>query len=143
MEKLEIDNVTELDNWHQIDWNKVNAKVRSLRERIFVASKKDNLKQVSNLQKLMLRSRSNWLQSIRRITQLNKGRWTPGIDKEIYSTPEKRLELFHWLNSIASNQWVPPPVRRVYIAKDVKRKRPLGIPIYRSYCTSCKRSLGM
>jgi RNA-directed DNA polymerase len=127
MEKLEK-NVTQLNSWHEVDWTRVQANVKSLRERIFVASKENDLKRVSRLQKLMIRSRSNWLVSIRRVTQLNKGRWTPGVDKEVYSTPEERLELFRWLETIRINDWNPPAVRRVYIAKDNGRKRPLGIP---------------
>ncbi len=37
MEKLSDKNVTPLNSWHEIDWQKVNASVKNLRHRIFVA----------------------------------------------------------------------------------------------------------
>lgn len=49
-------NVTPLNSWHEIDWQKVNASVKNLRHRIFVASREGDDKTVKNLQKLMLRS---------------------------------------------------------------------------------------
>jgi RNA-directed DNA polymerase len=51
-----------------------------LRQRIFTASQAGDLKRVRSLQKLMLRSRSNTLVSVRRMTELNAGRRTAGVD---------------------------------------------------------------
>lgn len=76
----------------------------------------------------MLRSRANWLQSIRRVTQINKGRRTPGTDREVVTTPAERLEIFHWLNTLTLNDWQPPPTKRVNIPKGKGKTRPLGIP---------------
>ena len=45
----------------QIDWRRVEADVRRLRQRIFTATKAGDLKRVRSLQKLMLRSRTNTL----------------------------------------------------------------------------------
>ncbi len=53
------------------------------RQRIFTASQVGDLKQVRSLQKLMLRSRANTLLSVRRVTQINAGRKTAGIDGEV------------------------------------------------------------
>ena len=39
-------------DWHAIDWRRVEADVRRLRQRIFTASKAGDLKRVRNLQKL-------------------------------------------------------------------------------------------
>jgi RNA-directed DNA polymerase len=39
------------------------------------------LKRVRSLQKLLMRSYSNIVLSVRRVTQLNAGRKTPGVDK--------------------------------------------------------------
>lgn len=124
-------NEIRLDSWHDIDWLKVSAAVKSLRQRIYVASQRNDLKTVSRLQKLMLRSRANWLQSIRRVTQINKGRRTPGVDQEVVTTPEERLRLLYWLETIKINDWNPPPVQRVEIPKDKGKMRPLGIPTIR------------
>ena len=124
-------NVTELDRWQDVDWKSVNASVKSLRQRIYVASQNDEMKIVSGLQKLMLRSRTNWLQAIRRVTQINRGRRTPGVDREIITTPKERLELFHWLEIININEWQPMPTRRVEIPKGGGKMRPLSMPIIR------------
>src|SRR5688500_13341653 len=110
MDKLNSKNVTRLNSWHHIDWKAEYAAVKSLRQRIFVASRRnDDPKKVKNLQKLMLRSRANWLVSIRRVTQINRGRRTPGVDREVVTTPEERLKLFNWLETITLNDWNPPP----------------------------------
>jgi hypothetical protein len=57
--------------WRQIDWRQAEADVRRLRQRIFTASKAGDLARVRRLQKLMLRSRSNTLVSVRRVTERN------------------------------------------------------------------------
>ena len=48
---------------------------------------------VRSLQKLMLRSRSNTLVSVRQVTQRNAGRKTAGIDGEVALTSEARAEV--------------------------------------------------
>jgi RNA-directed DNA polymerase len=52
-------------NWDAVAWRRVEDDVRRLRQRIFTASKAGDLKKVRNLQKLILRSRSNALTRIR------------------------------------------------------------------------------
>lgn len=79
-------NVTERTvTWNNVNWRKVHAQVRNLRQRIFRATREGNLKKVRNLQKLMLRSRSNILASTRRVTQINIGRHT-AINKSTLTT---------------------------------------------------------
>jgi RNA-directed DNA polymerase len=70
----------ETTDWASIDWRRVEGDVRRLRQRIFTASQAGDLAKVRNLQKLMLRSRANTLASVRRVTELNAGRKTAGID---------------------------------------------------------------
>ena len=67
---------TERCDWPKVDWTEVNRVVKNLRQRIFRAASEGDLKKVRSLQKLMLRSRSNVLLSVRRITQQNKGKST-------------------------------------------------------------------
>jgi len=69
--------------WRSIDWPRMMAVVQRLRQRIFTASQKGNWKQVRNLQKLMLRSYANAVLSVRRVTELNAGKSTPGVDGRI------------------------------------------------------------
>ena len=60
--------ITASDNqdviWNAINWQEVNSQVNNLRKRIYRASSEGNMKLVSSLQKLMLRSKSNKLQAI-------------------------------------------------------------------------------
>ncbi|WP_308408555.1 reverse transcriptase N-terminal domain-containing protein, partial [Streptomyces malaysiensis] len=67
-------------DWPSIDWDQAEKDVRRLRQRIFTASKEGDLTKVRNLQKLMLRSLNNTLVSVRRVTEINAGRKTAGID---------------------------------------------------------------
>ncbi len=122
------DGGTQLNRWQDVDWQQVTANVTRLREQIYVASTRNDYKKVGNLQKLMLKSRSNWLLAIRRVTQINAGRKTPGVDREVVTTGKERLEILNWLETINIKEFKPPPVRRVYIPKSNKKLRPLGIP---------------
>ena len=70
-------------DWHAINWRAVEEDVRRLRQRIFTASQVGDLKRVRSLQKLMLRSRANTLLSVRRVTEVNAGRKTAGVDGKV------------------------------------------------------------
>jgi RNA-directed DNA polymerase len=115
-------------DWNSIVWGEVEGEVRRLRQRIFAASQAGDLKKVRNLQKLMLRSRTNALLSVRRVTEINAGRKTAGIDGEVVVTAPEKAELADWVQRRA-DPWSPRPVKRVYVPKSNGRRRPLGIPV--------------
>jgi RNA-directed DNA polymerase len=74
----------------------------------------------------MLRSHANTLKSVRQVTQENKGKHPPGVDRIVVKTIEARAEL---VDKLLSHQpWRASPVRRVYIPKASGKLRPLGIP---------------
>src|SRR4029077_12141942 len=110
-----------------VDWRRVHRNVRNLRQRIFRATRAGDIKKVRALQKLMLRSYSNILLSVRRVTQTNAGRNTPGVDRIVVKTPRARGELVDQLTTF--QPWRSRPVRRVYIPKSNGKQRPLGIPM--------------
>ena len=114
-------------DWLSIDWQTVEQDVRRLRQRIFTATQAGDLKRVRNLQKLMLRSRANTLLSVRRVTELNAGRKTAGIDGKVVLLSSVKIELADWVQH-RSEPWQARQVRRVYIPKK-GGKRPLGIPV--------------
>ena len=120
-------------DWDAVRWRTVEDEVRRLRQRIFAASQAGDLKKVRNLQKLMLRSRSNALVSVRRVTEINAGRKTAGVDGKVVVTPEQKAELADWVQHQAE-PWSPRPVKRVYVPKSNGRRRPLGIPVIADRC---------
>jgi RNA-directed DNA polymerase len=112
--------------WNAIDWRKVDRSVSNLRRRIFRASKQGDHRKVRSLQKLVLRSYANALLSVRRVTQINAGKDTPGVDMLVVKTPRARSELVDQMRSY--QPWKAKPARRVYVPKANGKKRPLGIP---------------
>ncbi len=123
----------ELLDWDAVGWRHAEENVRRLRQRIFAASRAGDLKRVRNLQKLMLRSRSNALVAVRRVTELNAGRTTAGVDGTVAVAPEHKAELADWLQH-RTQSWSPRPVKRVYVPKNNGRRRPLGIPVIADRC---------
>ena len=117
----------DVSDWHQVDWVAVEDEVRRLRQRIFTATRDGDLKRVRDLQKLMLRSRANALLSVRRVTEVNAGRKTAGVDGKIVVTAPGKLRLADSIQHYDSS-WKPKPVKRVYIAKANGKQRPLGVP---------------
>jgi RNA-directed DNA polymerase len=119
--------------WDAVQWRLAEQNVRRLRQRIFTATRAGDLKKVRNLQKLMLRSRSNALVAVRRVTELNAGRKTAGVDGQVVVVPEQKAELVDWLQH-RTHSWSPSPVKRVYVPKSNGRRRPLGIPVIADRC---------
>src|SRR6266536_2126088 len=130
------------DAWDCVDWRHHEGQVRRLRGRIFKAVREGDWPSARSLQKLMLRSWSNTLVSVRQATQRNTGRRTAGIDELVALTSQARAEMAVQVHAtIGSHQ--PSPVRRVYIPKagDKAKMRPLGIPVLADRCHDAIESL--
>jgi RNA-directed DNA polymerase len=130
-----------LSHWSQVNWIKANKEVKRLRKRIFQAKKDGNFRKLRNLQRLMLKSSSNILLSIRDVTS-NSGKNTAGIDGKKFSDHREKLNLFYEIKNNGYMGKEPMPCKRIYIQEPTK-KRPIGIPtIYdRIIQTTVKNSL--
>ncbi len=115
-------------DWPSIDWRQAEDQVRRLRQRIFTATQEGDLKRVRSLQKLMLRSRANALLSVRRVTEINAGRNTAGVDGRVVPLAPQKAELADWVQH-QDTPWTVRPVKRVFIPKANGKQRPLGIPV--------------
>jgi RNA-directed DNA polymerase len=99
--------------WQAIPWHKVERAVFKLQQRIYRASRQDDIKTVHKLQRLLLKSWYAQLLATRRVTQDNRGRRTAGVDGIKSLTPPQRLRLAPTLSLSRKAQ----PVRRVWIPK--------------------------
>lgn len=112
-------------NWSSIDWKAANLEVERLQQRVFRASQQGQWREVRSLQKLLLRSYSNLVLSVRHVTQVASGKKTPGVDGRVALDAKSRVTLVHELQQTPMTR--SQPVKRVYIPK-ASGKRPLGIP---------------
>src|SRR2546423_8518096 len=119
--------------WDAMDWRLHEDNVRRLRRRIFTAVKEQDLTRVRSLQKMMLRSWSNTLISVRQVTQRNTGRNTAGIDGEVALTSPERMALAVRVHRTIGS-WDPMPVKRVDVPQANAKLRPLGIPVIMDRC---------
>ncbi|MCP3175730.1 group II intron reverse transcriptase/maturase [Desulfuromonas sp. KJ2020] len=112
------------EHWHAIDWYRVQRKVRGLQVRIAQATKEGQWRRVKQLQRLLVRSFAARALAVRRVTE-NRGKRTPGIDGELWSTPNSKWKAIERLKRTG---YRPKPLRRIYIPKSNGKRRPLGIP---------------
>src|SRR2546423_491022 len=116
---------SEATEWYAIDWQVIHRNVRRLQVRIAQGTTEGRWGKVRALQRLLTHSYSGKVLAVRRVTE-NDGKKTPGVDQEIWDTPEKKTQAVH---AFKRRGYQPQPLRRVYIPKsDGKTMRPLGIP---------------
>lgn len=111
--------------WDQIDWTNAYDNVRRLQTRIVKATKEGRWGRVRALQHLLTRSFSGKVLGVRRVTA-NRGKRTPGVDGQTWTTPARKAAAVHELRQ---RGYRPRPLRRMYIEKRNKKLRPLGIPV--------------
>ena len=129
----------EVTTWSDIPWPEVEVHVHALQRRIYRAEKEGQRRKVRSLQRLLLRSTSVKLLAVRRVTQDNQGKKTPGVDGLALLEPAERLAMVADLHLDRN----PQPVRRIWIPKPgTEEKRPLGIPMSRAYCSPYQKPWG-
>jgi RNA-directed DNA polymerase len=111
-------------NWHAMNWQAVNQEVKRLQVRIVKAQQQGKWGKVKALQHLLTHSFSGKALAVKRVTE-NQGKRTPGVDGEIWKTPQKKAEA---VETLTQRGYRPRPLRRIYIPKSNGGKRPLSIP---------------
>ena len=99
--------------WDQIHWPSVHRRVRRLQTRIAKATREQNWRRVKALQRFLVNSFSAKALAAKRVSE-NDGKRTPGVDGEIWSTPEAKWQAIQRLGSRGLR---PQPLRRGYIPK--------------------------
>jgi len=125
MGKSALPNIT---NWESVEWQKTEKYIEKLQKRIFHAEKTGNKRRVRNLQRMLMKSKSALLVSIRRVTQTNTGKRTAGVDGFKALTPKERQALYVKMVKMDISLHKPKPAYRTYIKKKSGKLRPLGIP---------------
>ena len=104
---------------------------------IVQAVKSGAWRKVKRLSYLLVHSFAARALAVRRVTE-NTGKKTPGVDNELWDTPEKKATAIDRIG-----QWRgyrPRPLKRLYIPKKNGKMRPLGIAMIASYCLLCRCS---
>jgi len=113
--------------WDQANWSHIEATVKRLQVRIAKATREGRWGKVKALQRLLTRSHGGKMLAVKRVTE-NRGKRTPGVDGEVWSTPAAKWK---GMASLQHRGYHTMPLRRVYIPKSNGKKRPLGIPSMR------------
>ena len=121
---LFLEHTSSHPGWHDVNWRYVNQKVRQVQVRIAKATMEGKWSNVRSLQRLLTNSKAAKLLAVKQVTE-NNGKQTPGVDGEIWNTPNKKWDA---ALSLITRGYKPQPLRRVYIPKSNGKKRPLGIP---------------
>lgn len=115
---------TQPNHWHQINWERCYRNVTRLQARIVKATEAGSHGKAKALQWILTHSFSAKALAVRRVTE-NKGKNTPGIDGQTWSTPQDKVQA---IGQLRGRGYHPQPARRVYIPKANGKRRPLGIP---------------
>lgn len=114
--------------WSNTDWKKTYKYVDKQRFRIFRAESEGDSRKVRDLQRILVRSPAALKVAIKRVTQTNKGKRTPGVDGNLALNDSERGKLFVKIKNRNINKHKPKPVYRTQIPKSNGKTRSLGIP---------------
>ena len=117
-----------ITDWNSIDWNKSERYVDKQQKRIYKAEVNKDKRKVRNIQRMLTNSRAVVVVAVRRVTETNKGRRTPGIDGFRALTDKEKGELVDKILTMDIYKHKPKPTLRRYIPKKGGKLRALGIP---------------
>ena len=81
-------------NWNSLNWFHINRYVETMQQRIYRAEILGNKRKVRDLQRILVHSKAMLLASIKRVTQVNRGKRTAGIDGKVIKTAAERWQLY-------------------------------------------------
>jgi RNA-directed DNA polymerase len=130
---------TTWQHWGQINWAKVNRRVKSLQARIVKAVQSKHFHKARALFHLLVHSFYGKLLAILRVST-NKGSHTPGVDKQIWVTPYARWQA---VAQLSVKGYKAKPLKRKTILKKNGKPRHLGIPTIGDRAVQALYKLGL
>ncbi len=121
--------------WTDLPWKKFEKVLYKLQKRIYQASLRGDVLNVKRLQKLLIKSRSAKLISVRKVTQDNQGAKTAGVDGIKSLTPKQRFKLVDQINLRTKVS----PLRRVWKPKLLGTSKFKVVPVH----TTAIQSIGV
>lgn len=115
----------EPQDWHAIDWRRVERFVRTTQQRIAKATLEKDWRRVKALQRSLNHSFCARALAVRRVTE-NQGKRTAGVDRQLWDSPALKWAAIGRLKQ--QRGYRAKPLKRVYIPKANGKERPLGIP---------------
>ena len=109
--------------WERLPWGELRRELRHWQAEIVRAERAGNQRKVFALQDQVIRSQTARLLAVRHVTS-SGGKYTPGVDHEVWRTPEQKRQ---GADRLDPRDYQPQPARRVLIPKDNGDLRPLGI----------------
>jgi len=106
-----------------------------------MAKVKGDVKGMESLQRLLVSSWAAKLRAVRKVGQENSGRKTPGIDGVVSNSNKDRENLLK--DGLSLKDYIPLPVRRVFIPKASGKMRPLGILTMKDRVMQCLVKLAL
>lgn len=111
--------------WKDVNWVIIQKAISRIQHRIYTASLEGNTRKVRFLQFSLIHSKEAKFLAVKRVTEVNRGKRTPGVDAKIIVGAEEKYELAKGLKLDGKAS----KIRRIFIPKaGTIEKRPLGIP---------------
>ncbi|NEP01504.1 MAG: hypothetical protein F6K58_23180 [Symploca sp. SIO2E9] len=124
------------ESWIKLPWKKFRRNLFRLQRRVFQAVRVGDKRKARSLQKLILKSYAARMLAVRRVTQLNAGKKSAGVDGKVALSDDERLSLSLELKEKAAN-WKHQGLREVPIPKKNGKIRILKVPTIADRAWQC------